>query len=158
MTSLHEFLSNSLTKQRLLDIGFNNELLANISVSENLNMPVDTWAASWLGIFPEAKHISTIQVYALVKWVADNIELADENWQRRSEIMKLFSESEDLIQKSNKNSVKAKADRITDKPTKQTLLKFKEDYVYKEGKEYGWQKAAVAEYGVSRSTITKTLK
>lgn len=52
----------------------------------------------------------------------------------------------------------AKAPRLKNAPTKDDLLKYKEDWIYDKGYERGWIKAAINHFGISRSTIDKITK
>lgn len=56
------------------------------------------------------------------------------------------------------NSENAKKPRKKDKPTKEELEKFRNEWCYEHGHDYGWKKAAIAKYACSRKTINSIYK
>ncbi len=62
-----------------------------------------------------------------------------------------------ILANSAKQSKKAKASRIKNKPTKRDLEKFKSDYIIKETNEYGWIKSAARYFAISTSTVSRIL-
>lgn len=163
MDLLNKLTNNTMIKESLLDIGFTDEGLSQISINENLSMPVDTWAASWSGLSVKPKFISTIQAYALIKWWCE-ISETDENWQPRAEAIQFFNRHElFLIDDAKKQILSNRQSQRSSKPRKSqptidTLLKFKDDYLYSNGKVKGWQKQAAVKFEISTSTITRILK
>lgn len=172
MDLLNELTNNTMIKESLLDIGFTDKGLSQISLNENLSMPVDTWAASWLGLCVKPEFISTIQAYALIKWWCE-ISKTEENWQRRAEAIQFFNGHElFLINDAKKQRVSVSQSKNASKPRKEmksydeyigltrkeTLLKFKDDFSYNQGKVNGWQKQAAVKFEISTSMITRILK